>query len=72
MHRKGYKEANKLLPDEYGSDLKIANSYLQKLNDWPPFKNNDVNSMQELLVFLISCHNYSKNMSAIYQLESLK
>ncbi|KAA0194246.1 hypothetical protein HAZT_HAZT000144, partial [Hyalella azteca] len=68
----GYKKAKLLLKEEYGNELKIANSFLNILNDWPSIDYDNSDALGELSLFLTKCSNYMSNMSSLNHLNSPK
>ncbi len=65
-----YSKAIELLTKEFGNEFKVSSAYLQKLENWPPIKNEDPVALENLSVFLIECRNYFDNMSIRNQLQS--
>jgi hypothetical protein len=66
----GYNKALELLNREYGNEFTVSNAFMDKLNKWPPIKNEDVKSLECLSIFLLECHHYLENMTYRNQLQS--
>ena len=66
----GYKEARRTLEREFGDENKIANAFLDRLNNWPNIKNEDRKAMQELNIYLKSCCNLMYDISSLNVLNS--
>jgi len=58
--------AKKLLFDEYGNEFKVANSYIEKLHDWPLIQSEDGKALHETIFLL----NFFETMSNNNQLQS--
>ena len=54
---KAYRQALQLLEEEYGNEHKTAAAYLEKLENWPPIKNEDGEKLKELSTYLLTCCN---------------
>ena len=48
----------------------MSNTYIERLNAWPEIKNDDVESLEELSLFLVECFHYLETMSVRNQLQS--
>ena len=56
--------------EEFGNERAISTSYIQKLNDWKPIKNEDGIAMRDLSVFLLSCNNMMSDVDYLNHLNS--
>ena len=70
--RAAYAKAVDLLLKEYGNEFKVSNAYIQKLENWPPIKNEDPRALEDLSIFLMDCFHYLDNMTIRNQLQSPK
>ena len=68
----GYNRALSLLEKHYGNEYKIADCYLQKLNNWPVIKEEDGKTFEALAVFLTTCLNNIDELTSLNQLNSPK
>lgn len=53
----GYQRAKTLLIEHFGSEHKISSAYMDKINNWPSIKPEDVNALQSFTLFLRGCAN---------------
>ncbi|KAA0196303.1 hypothetical protein HAZT_HAZT007008 [Hyalella azteca] len=65
-----YRQAKALLNEEFGSEFKVTHAYLDRLNKWPPIKNEDVEALQDLSIYLLRCLNYLESTSPCNPLHS--
>lgn len=65
-----FQTALELLDEEFGNEYKIAATYVEKLNNWPPLKSEDGAALRELSMFTLTCRNYMNQMSSFNQLNS--
>ena len=65
-----YYKAMELLEYEFGNEYKISSAYIQKLNNWPVVKNDDIKGLEELSMFLCEVRHYCECMSVRNQLQS--
>lgn len=67
---RGFEKAKRLLVNEYGNEFKIANGYIEKMDNWPSIKSDDGDGLQDLSIFLLDCHHHLENMSSANQLQN--
>jgi len=67
-----YNNALALLEEEYGNEYKVGSTYLEKLDNWPSIKSEDVKGLNELSIFLLTCRSNMESMSVLNQLNSPK
>jgi hypothetical protein len=48
----GYKEARRLLAEEYGTPYRISAAYYEKLMEWPTIKKDDAASLKKLSLLI--------------------
>ena len=65
----GYPKAKTLLIDYYGSEHKISSAYMDKINNWPSIKSEDVNALQSLYLFLRGCSNLVQHIRYMRELD---
>ena len=61
-----------LLKKHYGNEYKIADSYLQKLENWPAMRDEDGKQIESLSLFLTTCLNNMDELTSLNQLNSPK
>ena len=49
---KAYRQALQLLEEEYGNEHKMAAAFLEKLENWPPIKNEDCEKSKDFTTHL--------------------
>ena len=69
---KAYKQALKLLDEEFGNEHKTATAYLEKLDSWPTIKSEDSDGIKKLAIYLMTCSNNMESMTCVNQLNSPK
>ena len=67
-----YRNALKLLDNEYGHEYKVAAAFLDKLENWPIIKNEDGEGLKRLSIYLRTCENNMPVMAMLNQLNSPK
>eukprot|EP00095_Tigriopus_kingsejongensis_P004674 maker-scaffold938_size78735-snap-gene-0.14 protein:Tk04674 transcript:maker-scaffold938_size78735-snap-gene-0.14-mRNA-1 annotation:"PREDICTED: uncharacterized protein LOC102079537" len=68
----GFERAMELLSDKYGNEYKVAQAFIQKLESWPPVREEDGKGLEKLAIFLTTCENYISDVGALNQLHSPK
>ena len=68
----GYTKARKLLEEHYGNEFNIANSYLEKLENWEPIEAENGEALNDFALFLSHCATMMQDMTALNQLNSLR
>ena len=69
---KAYKQALKILAEEYGNEHRTSTAYLEKLEKWQTIKSEDGKALQEFSIYLMTCANSMESMTALNQLNSPK
>lgn len=64
----GYLKAKALLKENFGNEVKIASSYMEKALSWKAIKSEDAKSLQEYGLFLRSCCNAMQNIHYMNEL----
>ncbi|KAI7802965.1 hypothetical protein IRJ41_000792, partial [Triplophysa rosa] len=64
----GYSLAKKLLKEQFGSECKIADAYMEKALSWPSLKNEDAQGLQAYSLFLCACCNIIDDNSYMQEL----
>ena len=67
-----YNSARKLLDEQYGSEISLAQSYLDKLDKWPAIKSEDSSALDQFSLYLTSCLNIMSNCQHLNQLNGWK
>ena len=65
-----YKRAKGLLISEYGSEHKIYQAYIAKLNNWPAIRAEDSNALHDFLIYLMDCLIFIENSRSINPLDT--
>ena len=69
---KSFSHAISLLDKYYDNDVSLAQTYLDKIEKWPPIKAEDSLALDELSMYLTSCLNLMPGVSYLNQLNSWK
>ena len=67
-----YNKALSVLEKRYGSDILLAQRYLEKLENWPSIRAEDSKALDEFSLFLVSCSNMMSHITHLNQLNSWK
>nr|XP_040024067.1 uncharacterized protein LOC120812302 [Gasterosteus aculeatus aculeatus] len=65
----GYQRAKALLIEHFGSEHKISSAYMDKINNWPSIKPEDVNALQSFALFLRGCSNIVHHIKYMKELD---
>ena len=65
-----YTRAKGLLISEYGSEHKICQAYIAKLNNWPTIRAEDSNAFHDFLIYLMDCLIFIENSRSINPLDT--
>lgn len=65
-------KAKALLIQEYGNEFRISSSYIEKLDEWPIIRPENVEDLENLYIFLINCNHYIENLTWHNQLQNPK
>ncbi|XP_032416528.1 uncharacterized protein LOC116718567 isoform X3 [Xiphophorus hellerii] len=65
----GYPRAKSLLSEHFGNEYKIAQAYMDKINNWPAIKNEDIKSLQAFSLFLKGCSNLTEYVTHLKELD---
>ncbi|KAI2665729.1 CD180 antigen [Labeo rohita] len=58
----GYGRAKKLLKKHFGSKIKIAAAYMEKVMGWPMIKSEDIDALESFSIFLRNCCNVMEDL----------
>ena len=67
-----YRKARELLDERYGSEIHLAQEYLNKLDEWPAIKSEDSEALDKFSVYLTGCMNIMSNCAHLNQLNGWK
>lgn len=65
----GYQRAKALLTENFGSEHKLSAAYMDKINNWPSIRPEDVNALQALSMFLRGYSNLVQHLKYMKELE---
>jgi len=65
----GYQRAKTLLIEHFGSEHTISSAYMDKINNWPSIKPEDVNALQSFALFLRGCSNIVHHIKYMKELD---
>jgi hypothetical protein len=65
----GYKEARRLLSDEYGDRLKVSMAYMKTVLSHPNVRTDDAQGMKDLSILLTKCYHAMKSIKEMTVME---
>lgn len=65
----GFQKAKSLLIEHYGSEHIISSAYMDKINNWPLIKPEDVTALQSFARFLRGCSNMVHHIQYMRELD---
>lgn len=65
----GYLKGKSLRSEHFGNEYKIAQAYIDKINNWPAIKNQDIKSLQAFSLFLKGCSNLTEYITLMKELD---
>lgn len=67
--QRGYKEANRLLKEYNGDEIKILNAYLEKALNWTAIKADDGKALHAYALYLRGCCNAMQDLHHMDELD---
>ena len=67
----GYKEARKMLEEEYGSAYAVSTAYFSRLMEWPTMKQEDGLALKKFALMMLRCKQAMRNIRSLSVLDHI-